>query len=226
MRPEAKRPEGFSKPFGSRWLEPTYYVSKAVTYITPLVPPPEPPTNAILGSDGLTLTGTAAAGASIRVYDAAGNLIGSGSANIGTGSFSITLNAAQLNGQHISVTAVSLLGGESQPVFLQAADITPPANPVVFASSFLGQIAAVQQASSLFALPPEWNQTPENAFATGQLLYDHLESPRIQHRHEFVIGDSDQELFPASVPAATFPSRRFLNALHGATEAQNFRCAG
>ncbi|QHB26138.1 surface adhesion protein [Pseudomonas monteilii] len=114
--------------------------SGAVTYITPLVPPPEPPTNAILGSDGLTLTGTAAAGASIRVYDAAGNLIGSGSANIGTGSFSITLNAAQLNGQHISVTAVSLLGGESQPVFLQAADITPPANPVVTSLSANGLV--------------------------------------------------------------------------------------
>ncbi len=114
--------------------------SGAVTYTTPLVPPPEPPTNAILGSDGLTLTGTAAAGASIRVYDAAGNLIGSGSANIGTGSFSITLNAAQLNGQHISVTAVSLLGGESQPVFLQAADITPPANPVVTSLSANGLV--------------------------------------------------------------------------------------
>ncbi|MDR2315740.1 MAG: Ig-like domain-containing protein, partial [Pseudomonas sp.] len=114
--------------------------SGAVTYITPLVPPPEPPTNAILGSDGLTLTGTAAAGASIRVYDAAGNLIGSGLANIGTGSFSITLNAAQLNGQHISVTAVSLLGGESQPLFLQAADITPPANPVVTSLSANGLV--------------------------------------------------------------------------------------
>ncbi|MCE0908427.1 BapA/Bap/LapF family large adhesin [Pseudomonas kurunegalensis] len=114
--------------------------SDAVTYVTPLVPPPEPPTNAILGSDGLTLTGTAAAGASIRVYDAAGNLIGSGLANIGTGSFSITLNAAQLNGQHISVTAVSLLGGESQPFFLQAADITPPANPVVTSLSANGLV--------------------------------------------------------------------------------------
>ncbi|MFF7060912.1 BapA/Bap/LapF family large adhesin [Pseudomonas sp. NPDC008258] len=114
--------------------------SGAVTYITPLVPPPEPPTNAVLGSDGLTLTGTAATGASIRVYDAAGNLIGAGSANIGNGGFSITLSAPQLNGQHISVTAVSLLGGESQPVFLQAADITPPANPVVTSLSANGLV--------------------------------------------------------------------------------------
>lgn len=104
------------------------------------MPPPEPPTNAVLGGDGLTLTGTAATGASIRVYDAAGNLIGSGSANIGNGGFSITLTAPQPNGQHISVTAVSLLGGESQPVFLQAADITPPANPVVTALSANGLV--------------------------------------------------------------------------------------
>ncbi|WP_079229676.1 BapA/Bap/LapF family large adhesin [Pseudomonas putida] len=105
--------------------------SAVASFVTPLVPPPEPPFNVVLAGNGLTLTGTAATGSSIRVYDAAGNLIGSGSANIGTGSFSITLNSAQLNGQHLSVTSVSLLGGESQPVFITATDITPPANPLV-----------------------------------------------------------------------------------------------
>ncbi|NIF28665.1 BapA prefix-like domain-containing protein [Pantoea sp. Tr-811] len=114
--------------------------SAVSTFITPLVPPPEPPVNVTLAANGLTLTGTAATGASIRVYDAAGNLIGSGSANIGNGGFSITLSSAQLNGQHLSVTAVSLLGGESQPVFLIAADITPPANPVVSALSANGLV--------------------------------------------------------------------------------------
>ncbi|NWL04693.1 BapA/Bap/LapF family large adhesin, partial [Pseudomonas hunanensis] len=113
--------------------------SAVASYVTPLIPPPEPPTNVILGGNGLTLTGSATTGASIRVYDAAGNLIGSGVANLG-GTFTLTLNAAQLNGQHISVTAVSLLGGESQPVFLQATDITPPANPLVTGLSINGLV--------------------------------------------------------------------------------------
>ncbi|PVZ39339.1 BapA/Bap/LapF family large adhesin [Pseudomonas sp. CC120222-01a] len=114
--------------------------SAVATFLTPLVPPPEPPVNVTLAADGLTLTGTAATGTSIRVYDAAGNLIGAGSANIGNGGFSITLSAAQLNGQHLSVTSVSLLGGESQPVFVTAADITAPANPVVSALSANGLV--------------------------------------------------------------------------------------
>jgi VCBS repeat-containing protein len=114
--------------------------SAVATFITPLIPPPEPPVNVALAANGLTLTGTAASGTSIRVYDAAGNLIGSGLANIGNGGFSITLSAAQLNGQHLSVTSVSLLGGESQPVFLTAADITPPANPVVTGLSANGLV--------------------------------------------------------------------------------------
>ncbi|MFV3292471.1 BapA/Bap/LapF family large adhesin [Pseudomonas sp. NY11955] len=113
--------------------------SAVASYVTPLIPPPEPPTNVILGGNGLTLTGNATTGASIRVYDAEGNLIGSGVANLG-GTFTLTLNTAQLNGQHISVTAVSLLGGESQPVFLQAADITPPANPLVTSLSINGLV--------------------------------------------------------------------------------------
>lgn len=114
--------------------------SAVETYLTPLVPPPASPLNVTLAADGLTLTGTATTGASIRVYDAAGNLIGSGSANIGNGSFSITLNTPQLNGENLSVTAGSLLGGESQPVFITAADITPPANPVVTALSANGLV--------------------------------------------------------------------------------------
>ncbi|WP_236237748.1 BapA/Bap/LapF family large adhesin [Pseudomonas faucium] len=112
--------------------------SAVASYVTPLVPPPEPPINVLLAANGLTLTGTAAAGASIRVYDAGGNLLGTGLANLINGGFSLTLNSAQLNGQHLTVTAVSLLGGESQPVFVTATDTTPPSNPLVTALSANG----------------------------------------------------------------------------------------
>ncbi|WP_043200599.1 BapA/Bap/LapF family large adhesin [Pseudomonas putida] len=107
-----------------------FNTSAVATYVTPLIAPPVPPTDVTLGSDGLTLTGNAPSGVGIRVYDAAGNLIGTGGATL-NGTFTLTLNTAQLNGQHISVTAVALVGGESQPTFLQAGDITPPANPLV-----------------------------------------------------------------------------------------------
>jgi hypothetical protein len=113
-------------------------ISPVASYTTPLVPPAEPPVSAVLAADGLTLTGVATAAAAIRVYDADGNLIGSGLANPVTGAFTVTLDSAQLNGQHLSVTAVSALGGESQPVFVTAADVTPPANPVVTALSANG----------------------------------------------------------------------------------------
>ncbi|MFK0093131.1 BapA/Bap/LapF family large adhesin [Pseudomonas sp. NPDC090592] len=113
--------------------------SAVATYVTPLIAPPVPPTNVILGGDGLTLTGNAPSGVGIRVYDAAGNLIGTGGATL-NGTFTLTLNAAQLNGQHLSVTAVALVGGESQPTFVQAADITPPANPLVTSLSTNGLV--------------------------------------------------------------------------------------
>ena len=113
--------------------------SAVATYITPVIAPPVPPTNVTLGSDGLTLAGNAPSGVGIRVYDAAGNLIGTGGATL-NGTFTLTLNTAQLNGQHISVTAVALVGGESQPTFLQAADITPPANPLVTGLSLNGLV--------------------------------------------------------------------------------------
>ena len=55
-----------------------FNTSAVATYVTPLVAPPVPPTNVTLGSDGLTLQGNAPSGVGIRVYDAAGNLIGTG----------------------------------------------------------------------------------------------------------------------------------------------------
>lgn len=113
--------------------------SAEADYITPLIPTPEPPTSALLAADGLTLTGTAAAGASIRVYDAAGTLIGNGAANL-NGTFTLTLNSPQLNGQTLSVTTSTLLGGESLPLIVQAADITPPDNPVITALSANGLV--------------------------------------------------------------------------------------
>ncbi|CRN06907.1 hypothetical protein PYEL_27300 [Pseudomonas sp. URMO17WK12:I11] len=113
--------------------------SASITFVTPLAPPPVPPTNVVLASDGLTLSGNAPSGTGIRVYDAAGNQIGVGGATL-NGTFSLQLTTAQLNGQQLTVTAVALVGGESQPTFVVAADITPPANPVIAALSTNGLV--------------------------------------------------------------------------------------
>ncbi len=75
----------------------------------------------------------------IRVYDAAGNLIGTGGATL-NGTFTLTLNTAQLNGQHISVTAVAGRRRIAADSFLQATDITPPANPLVTGLSLNGLV--------------------------------------------------------------------------------------
>ncbi|MFJ4384331.1 BapA/Bap/LapF family large adhesin [Pseudomonas sp. NPDC089408] len=119
--------------------DPTGNVSDGVSIFPPLINAPPPPTNVVLAADGLILSGTANSGVGIRVYDAAGNQIGSGSANL-NGGFTLQLNVAQLNGEQITVVANTLLGGDSQPVFVLAADVTPPANPAVTSLSANGLV--------------------------------------------------------------------------------------
>ncbi len=120
--------------------DPSGNTSAVETYVTPAVAPTPAPLDVALAADGLTLTGTATTGASIRVYDANGDLIGTGVANIVNGNFSLQLDTAQLNGETFTVTAVSLLGGESVPVVIQATDVTAPDNPVVTALSANGLV--------------------------------------------------------------------------------------
>ncbi|HDS1735602.1 TPA: hypothetical protein QEM55_002637, partial [Pseudomonas putida] len=99
-------------------------------YTVPLIAAPAAPTNVELAGDGLTVTGSAAAGSQIRVYDSANQLIGSGVTSI-NGGFNFQLDTPQLNGETISVVVFIALGNESPPVIIDAADITPPAAPLV-----------------------------------------------------------------------------------------------
>ncbi|MCP1475885.1 hypothetical protein ABIA54_000022 [Pseudomonas sp. EB276 TE3739] len=83
------------------------------------------PTNLALSADGLTLTGSATAGSTVSVRNASGVLLGSAlvAAN---GTFSVTLNAAQLNGEQLSAVATSSTGINSSPTDYTAADIAAP----------------------------------------------------------------------------------------------------
>ncbi|PWB37101.1 hypothetical protein DCO47_05690 [Pseudomonas sp. NDM] len=84
------------------------------------------PTNLALSADGLTLTGSATAGSTVSIRNASGVLLGTAlvAAN---GTFSVTLNAAQLNGEQLSAVATSSTGINSSPTDYTAADIAAPA---------------------------------------------------------------------------------------------------
>ncbi|HWH87643.1 MAG TPA: Ig-like domain-containing protein [Pseudomonas sp.] len=83
------------------------------------------PTNLALSVDGLTLTGSATAGSTVSIRNASGVLLGSAlvAAN---GTFSVTLNAAQLNGEQLSAVATSSTGINSSPTDYTAADVAAP----------------------------------------------------------------------------------------------------
>jgi hypothetical protein len=99
----------------------------------------------------------------------------------------------------------------------------PPANPVVFAVSILSQITIMKMPCSLAGPPPEWNQTPEYAFAGGQLFDDHFESAAVEHGNKLVIRYGHHEFFPSAVPVPAFPLVGLLNALHRAAQTEDLR---
>ncbi|QRK86623.1 BapA prefix-like domain-containing protein [Pseudomonas granadensis] len=83
------------------------------------------PTNLALSADGLTLTGSATAGSTVSIRNASGLLLGS-AVVAANGSFSVTLNVAQLNGEQLSAVATSTTGINSSPTDYIAADIAAP----------------------------------------------------------------------------------------------------
>jgi hypothetical protein len=101
-------------------------LSVAQTLTVPQVPPPLAPTALVLSGDGLTLSGNATAGSTVRVYGTGGTLLGSTVA-AADGTFSVGLSSAQTNGQVLDATATTQPGGESVPTALVAPDITAPA---------------------------------------------------------------------------------------------------
>ncbi|MCL9667626.1 Ig-like domain-containing protein [Rosenbergiella epipactidis] len=85
---------------------------------------PEKPSDVLLSTDGLTVTGKAEANATITVKDAEGNTLASDKAS-SDGSFTVTLTAAQTNGQSLTVTATDAAGNTSQPATITAPTVEP-----------------------------------------------------------------------------------------------------
>jgi hypothetical protein len=73
---------------------------------------PNPPSALVLAANGLTLSGIGEAGATVNVFNAGGTLLGTTTVGVG-GTFNVTLNAAQLDGQALTVRQVDVAGNVS-----------------------------------------------------------------------------------------------------------------
>ncbi len=89
---------------------------------------PDAPTAAV-GADGSSVAGTAVAGATVTVFDAAGVEIGTGVAGA-DGGYGIALAPPRTDGETIRVTQTDGNGAVSPPVTAIAPDLTAPDAPV------------------------------------------------------------------------------------------------
>ncbi|WP_241613430.1 Ig-like domain-containing protein, partial [Rosenbergiella epipactidis] len=89
---------------------------------------PAAPTDVVLSDDGVTVTGKGEAGSIITVTNVNGKALGTGKVD-SDGTFSVTLDAAQTNGQTLSVAASDTSGNTSDAVSVTAKDTTAPNEP-------------------------------------------------------------------------------------------------
>ncbi|WP_295475445.1 BapA/Bap/LapF family large adhesin [uncultured Pseudomonas sp.] len=97
-------------------------VSTALPLITPDLTPPAAASGLQLSADGLTLSGNAEVGATVTVKSATGTTLGTATVGVG-GGFSVNLNAAQINGEVLSISVADRAGNLSPVVTLTAPDI-------------------------------------------------------------------------------------------------------
>ena len=103
-------------------LDAALNVSAPINATAPDLTPPPAAGSLLVSADGLTLNGTAEAGSIVTVTNAAGTTIGTGTA-AGNGTFTLTLNAAQINGEVLKVTLADIKGNVSPSTNVTAPDI-------------------------------------------------------------------------------------------------------
>ncbi|MBW9090996.1 hypothetical protein JNB91_24605, partial [Rhizobium wenxiniae] len=106
------------------------------TVLAPDPDAPPAPTDIDINGTGTILTGEGQAGATVRVTNAAGATIGTGTV-LGDGSFSITLSPAQIDGSEVRVTQTNA-GGTSQPALTLSPDLIDPTAPTNLAVNDTG----------------------------------------------------------------------------------------
>lgn len=90
--------------------------------------PPLPPDDLNVSADGTVVTGTTEPGNTVVITSSSGTQIGSGVAGP-DGSFTITINPPQTNGESIEAIATDPAGNPSLPETALAPDITAPQPP-------------------------------------------------------------------------------------------------
>ncbi|WP_367268647.1 BapA/Bap/LapF family large adhesin [uncultured Sphingomonas sp.] len=99
-------------------------VSAPASVVAPDITPPLAPTGSVVDA-GATLSGTGEPGATVTIRAAGGTLLGSGQV-APDGSFAVTLNPAQANGQALQLVQTDAAGNASPIVAVTAPDITAP----------------------------------------------------------------------------------------------------
>ncbi len=81
--------------------------------------------------DGSQITGQAEKGSTVSIYDAQGKLLGTATADINSGTFTITLHPAQTHGETLSAIVTDPAGNASKPTIFPAADTKFPSQPII-----------------------------------------------------------------------------------------------
>ncbi|VVP97466.1 hypothetical protein PS910_03480 [Pseudomonas fluorescens] len=90
--------------------------------------PPEAATDVAISTDGRTVSGRGEAGATVKVLDAQGNVVATGTV-LDDGSFSLQLDTPVTDGSSLQVTLTDAAGNVSTGTSLVAPDLAAPAQP-------------------------------------------------------------------------------------------------
>ncbi|WP_235515008.1 Ig-like domain-containing protein [Erwinia sp. Leaf53] len=117
--------------------------SDPTTYNAPDNITPDAPTDLLLDAAGLVLTGKGEAGNTVKVYGPNGNVIAS-DVVADDGTFSITLPAAQINGEQLTITQTDPANHVSQPGSVTALDTVTPDAPTAVEINDSGTVVTGQ----------------------------------------------------------------------------------
>ncbi|MBJ9890386.1 BapA prefix-like domain-containing protein [Citrobacter sedlakii] len=105
--------------------DPANQESTPASVTAPDTTPPQPAGNLDVSDDGVTVTGTAEAGTSVTIYASDNTPLGSALVQP-DGTFTVTLNTPQTNGQIVTAIVTDPANQESTPASVTAPDTTPP----------------------------------------------------------------------------------------------------
>ncbi|MCS4305871.1 VCBS repeat-containing protein [Rheinheimera pacifica] len=115
---------------------------------SPDLTPPAMPQQVQMNAQGTALSGTGEVGATVKVLNAAGLVVGSGTVQA-DGSFSITLNPPQIDGGQLSVVLRDAAGNTSTAATVQSPDLVEIATPVNLSVSMDGTVLTGEGTSGM-----------------------------------------------------------------------------